>query len=151
MFRTYIHTTRGLVFDFLAAPQVSAAIITASVALLVGVAAAVLTPAVASLRARRQAIHDRFDAALAGLLLVQAARWSPTGMREAPGGRTPEEHRALDLRMNEKGIEFYVERTALARLRLIPARDGRPAIIPRPGPLQARLLDLLDVDPTRPP
>jgi len=40
---------------------------------------------------------------------------------------------------------------ALARLRLIPATNGRPAIIPRPGPLQARLLDLLDVDPTRPP
>lgn len=40
---------------------------------------------------------------------------------------------------------------ALARLRLIPARDGKPAIIPRPGPIQARLLDLLDVDPTRPP
>jgi hypothetical protein len=40
---------------------------------------------------------------------------------------------------------------ALSRLRLIPARDGNPAIIPRPGPLQGRLLDLLDVDPTRPP
>jgi hypothetical protein len=40
---------------------------------------------------------------------------------------------------------------ALSRLRLIPARDGRRAMIPRPGPLQARLLDLLDVDPTRPP
>ena len=40
---------------------------------------------------------------------------------------------------------------ALSRLRLIPARDGHPAIIPRPGPVQARLLDLLDVDPTRPP
>lgn len=40
---------------------------------------------------------------------------------------------------------------ALSRLRLIPASGGRPAIIPRPEPLQARLLDLLDVDPTRPP
>jgi hypothetical protein len=40
---------------------------------------------------------------------------------------------------------------ALSRLRLIPAGDGRPAIIPRPAPLQARLLDLLDVDPTQPP
>lgn len=27
--------------------------------------------------------------------------------------------------------------SALSRLRLIPARDGRPATIPRPGPLQA--------------
>lgn len=41
--------------------------------------------------------------------------------------------------------------SALAGLRLIPATAGQPAIIPRPGPLQARLLDLLDVDPTRPP
>ena len=41
--------------------------------------------------------------------------------------------------------------TALARLRLIPANNGQPATIPRPGPLQARLLDLLDIDPTQPP
>jgi transposase len=40
---------------------------------------------------------------------------------------------------------------ALAKLRLIPAANGKPAIIPRPEPLQAQLLDLLDVDPTRPP
>lgn len=40
---------------------------------------------------------------------------------------------------------------ALARLRLIPATNGRPAIIPRPGPIQTRLLDLHAVDPTRPP
>ena len=40
---------------------------------------------------------------------------------------------------------------ALTRLRLIPAHHGQPAIIPRPGPVQARLLDLLDADPTRPP
>jgi transposase len=39
---------------------------------------------------------------------------------------------------------------ALAGLRLIPATAGQPAIIPQPGPLQTRLLALLDVDPTRP-
>jgi hypothetical protein len=39
---------------------------------------------------------------------------------------------------------------ALARLRLIPATGGQPPGIPQPPPLQARLLDLLDVDPTRP-
>jgi transposase len=38
---------------------------------------------------------------------------------------------------------------ALAGLRLIPATAGQPAIIPQPSPLQARLLGLLDVDPTR--
>jgi len=41
--------------------------------------------------------------------------------------------------------------TALASLRLIPAGHGRPATIPQPDRLQTRLLDLLDVDPTRPP
>jgi transposase len=40
---------------------------------------------------------------------------------------------------------------ALARLRLVPAHAGNPAYVPRPGPLQQRLLDLLGVDPTRPP
>jgi transposase len=39
---------------------------------------------------------------------------------------------------------------ALARLRLIPAVNGQPPGIPQPPPLQARLLDLLDVDPTQP-
>ena len=39
---------------------------------------------------------------------------------------------------------------ALARLRLIPAANGQPPGIPHPPPLQARLLALLDVDPTRP-
>jgi transposase len=39
---------------------------------------------------------------------------------------------------------------ALARLRLIPASGHDPPIIPQPPPLQARLLHLLDVDPTKP-
>jgi transposase len=39
---------------------------------------------------------------------------------------------------------------ALGDLRLIPARRDRPAIIPKPGYLQAQLLDLLGVDPTQP-
>jgi hypothetical protein len=94
--------------------QISAAVIAASVALVV----AFLTPTVTSLRARRQAIHDRFDAAVSALLLVQAARWSPTGMRQTPAGWTPEEHRALNLRMNEKGVEFFVQCTADAKVAL---------------------------------
>ena len=40
---------------------------------------------------------------------------------------------------------------ALSRLRLVPANAGGPAEIPRPPPLQARLLELLGViDPRRP-
>jgi transposase len=39
---------------------------------------------------------------------------------------------------------------ALARLRLNPTRGHDPPTIPTPPPLQARLLELLNVDPTRP-
>jgi len=39
---------------------------------------------------------------------------------------------------------------ALAGLRLIPAHDGNPALIPKPVGVQAHLLDLLDVDISRP-
>ena len=39
---------------------------------------------------------------------------------------------------------------ALADLRLIPAHDGNPAVIPKPVGIQARLLDLLDIDISRP-
>ena len=38
---------------------------------------------------------------------------------------------------------------ALDQLRLIPSRSNDPPTIPRPGPLQNRLLDLLNVDPLR--
>jgi len=41
--------------------------------------------------------------------------------------------------------------TALAGLQLIPATATSPAQISRPDPVQARLLDLLRVDPTHPP
>jgi hypothetical protein len=39
---------------------------------------------------------------------------------------------------------------ALADLRLIPAHDGHPAMIPRPTGVQARLLDLRGIDISRP-
>jgi transposase len=39
---------------------------------------------------------------------------------------------------------------ALARLRMIPATPHQPPGIPHPSPLVVRLLELLDVDPTRP-
>lgn len=40
--------------------------------------------------------------------------------------------------------------TALAHLRLIPATQTNPPEIPRPPPLQTRLLELLNVDPRKP-
>jgi transposase len=39
--------------------------------------------------------------------------------------------------------------TALAQLRIVPATPTTPASIPRPPPLQARLLGLLGIDPRR--
>jgi hypothetical protein len=39
---------------------------------------------------------------------------------------------------------------ALAGLHLIPAHDGNPAMIPKPTGVQARLLDLLLIDISRP-
>ena len=39
---------------------------------------------------------------------------------------------------------------ALSDLRLIPAHDGNPATIPKPAGVQARLLDLLEIDISRP-
>ncbi len=41
--------------------------------------------------------------------------------------------------------------TALASMQLLPASATSPAQIPRPSPIQARLLELPGVDPTRPP
>lgn len=38
---------------------------------------------------------------------------------------------------------------ALAGMRLIPARNGQPALIPRPSDLQQRLLTMLAIDPIR--
>ena len=38
-----------------------------------------------------------------------------------------------------------------APMRYVPATATSPAQIPRPNPVQARLLDLLGVDPTHPP
>ena len=40
---------------------------------------------------------------------------------------------------------------ALAGMRLIPATGNQPAVIPRPAPLQQHLLQLLGVDPLKPP
>jgi hypothetical protein len=91
--------------------QISPAIIAASVAIVV----AFPTPAVTSLRARRQAIDDKLDAALAALVLVQAARHTPTGMGLAPSGWTGQQHSAFNLRMHERGIEFSWRRRPMRR------------------------------------
>jgi hypothetical protein len=65
--------------------------------------------------------------------------------------------RALALRGTDKVAGLYAGRPAvptaglifkaLARMRIIPGTSRSPPIIPQPTPLEADLLDLLDVDP----
>jgi hypothetical protein len=94
--------------------QISPAIIAASVAIVV----AFLTPAATSLRARRQAIDERFDAALAALLLVRAARQIATGISLAPAGLTPDQHADFNRRMVERSIHYFLDKTADAEAAL---------------------------------
>jgi hypothetical protein len=107
--------------------QISAAIIAASVAIIV----AFLTPAVTSLRARRQAISDRFDAATAALLMVQAARQAASGMTQRPAGWTDEEHRAFNVRMHERSVEYYLDKTAEAKAALAALQEYVPEVRPQ--------------------
>lgn len=95
------------------------AIIAASVALVV----AVLTPAITSLRARRQAIADLFDSAVSALLLAQTSRHYPSG--GLPPSQTAswgdQETRQFFIRMGQAGVERWLQnqedaRVALARL-----------------------------------
>lgn len=87
------------------------AIIAASVALIV----AVLTPAVTSLRARREAINGQFDAAVSALLLVQAARHIATGIDRKYHPGTDDEYREFKLKMVEDSISNFVQQTVAAR------------------------------------
>lgn len=87
------------------------AIIAASVALVV----AVLTPAVTFLRARREAINAKFDAAVAALLLVQAARHIATGIDRSYYPGTDEEYQRFKLKTSEASISNFVDQTVAAR------------------------------------
>lgn len=106
----------------LAAVSIVAALIAASVAVVV----AVLTPAISSLRARREAIDAKFDAAIASLLLVQAARYIEMNIDRSYHPGTDEEHRLYRVTMAESSISRFVyqhveARTALAAIsRYVP-------------------------------
>jgi hypothetical protein len=125
---------------------------------------------------RQQVVERRYGAfkgplAVAPLfvpLFVQSNRLQPAhpgaGHRDLPGpadllpGRTPgpPRHRP-DLTLEGLYVGQPAKPTgrlifeALAGLRLIPASGHDPPVIPQPPPLQAQLLELLDVDPTQPP
>lgn len=93
---------------------VAPAIIAASVALVV----AVLTPAVTSLRARREAINAKFDVALSSLLLVQAARHVATSINREYHPGTDQEYSLFTVRMAENSISYFVDQTVEARTAL---------------------------------
>ena len=97
---------------------VVAATISASVALVV----TVLTPALISLRARRQAVADLFDNAIAALLIAQSARHYPAGGPhfETVDWTADEKQRFL-VQLQQTGIARWLQtqeeaRVALARL-----------------------------------
>ena len=97
--------------------QLVAAIIAACVALVV----AVLSPALESLRSRRQAIADKFDEAVAALLVSQTARHYPTNPGAVGASWESEEFRQYSVRMQQTGLEYFWRkqeeaRAALARL-----------------------------------
>lgn len=94
------------------------AIIAAAVSLVVSVLTAFLTPAVTSLRVRREAINAKFDAAIDALRLAQAARNAPRSMQRGFYPGTDEEYRLFTLKMAENSISRFIEQTAHARAAL---------------------------------
>jgi hypothetical protein len=91
------------------------AIIAAAVSLVVSVLTVFLTPAVTSLRVRREAINTKFDAAIEALLLVQAARHAPMTMQRGSYQGTDEEYRLFTLKMAENSLSQFIEQTTRAR------------------------------------
>lgn len=91
------------------------AIIAAAVALVV----AVLTPAVTSLRGRRQAIDLLFDQAIAALLLAQAARQISTGIARSYHPGSDEQYERFQVAMVEDSITHFVHQMRLARAALV--------------------------------
>jgi hypothetical protein len=111
---------------------VTAAIISASVALVVAILTPTVTSAVASLRARRQAVDDKFDAAITALLRVQAARHFAA---DTPGvgvrAKWPQDAQAsFHIELQQRGITHYIERTVEAREALAALDRYVPEIRP---------------------
>ena len=104
------------------------AIIAAAVSLLVSVLAAFLTPAVTSLRARRESINKKFDAAIEALLLVQAARHTPMHIQRNYHPGTDEEHRLFTVQMAENSISEFIEQTTRARYALAAISNYVPEV-----------------------
>lgn len=98
--------------------QLDAGIVTAIISAMVAIVVAVLTPALQSRQQRRDAVHAKFDAAIAALLVVQGARHYPS---DIPGVHYPgtDAQRAEYLRTTvERNVTRFMDLTAEAKTAL---------------------------------
>lgn len=95
-----------------------AGIVTAVISAAVAITIAVLTPALQSRQQRRDAVHAKFDAATAALLMVQAMRHVPHGMpaRLYPG--TPTQFAEYNRAAVERGVTGFMSATSEAKAAL---------------------------------
>lgn len=97
-----------------------AGIVTAVISAAVAIVIAVLTPALQSRQQRRDAVHAKFDAATAALLIVQAKRHVPNGM-PAHGLTYPgsDDQRIDYNRVTvERGVTDFIDATSSAKAAL---------------------------------
>lgn len=94
------------------------AIIAASVSLVISVLTAFLTPAVTSLRTRRESVNKKFDTAVDSLLLVQAARQAARSSARSYHSGNDEEYRLFNVQLSEKSITEFIDQTTQARYAL---------------------------------
>ncbi len=104
--------------DTAASLTLDAGIVTAIISAMVAIVVAVLAPALQSRQQRRDAVHAKFDAAIAALLVVQAARHYPS---DIPGVHYPgtDAQRADYLRTTvERNVTRFMDLTAEAKTAL---------------------------------
>lgn len=95
-------------------------IVTAIISAAVAIIIAVLTPALQSRQQRRDAVHAKFDAATAALLIVQAKRHVPNGLPESglsyPGNG--DQRSDYNRTTVERGVTDFLEATGSAKAAL---------------------------------
>ncbi len=99
---------------------IDAGIVTAIISAAVAITIAVLTPALQSRQQRRDAVHAKFDAATAALLIVQAKRHVPQGM-PAQGLSYPGSNDQRDIYNRatvERGVTDFIDATSNAKAAL---------------------------------
>lgn len=107
-------------------PGITAAIISASVALIV----AIIAPVLQSWRQRRDAVGAKFDTAVGSLLLAQVARHFATGLADDLHPGTEAEKADYKRQVVEQGVSRFVDLMNAARASLaviasyVPEVDG---------------------------